>query len=152
MASRVRGGQRLKRFINQAKAAKTVKGVEIGFFETAKYPDGTPVASVAAWNEFGTERNGKEHVPERPFFRKAIKAAETELKPILRANLDPKTMAVERPLAGKLGSAFQKLIQQSITILRDPPNAPSTKQRKGSSNPLINTGTMRRSVTWRILD
>ena len=69
MPKNVTGGRKLAAFLRQAKAAQasSVKGIDVGFFSTAKYPDGTPVAAVAAWNEFGTERNGQQHVPERPF-------------------------------------------------------------------------------------
>ena len=43
--------------------------VAVGFMEGATYPDGTPVAAVAFWNEFG-----KEGQPPRPFFRQMIAA------------------------------------------------------------------------------
>ena len=38
-------------------------------------------------------------------------------------------------------------VQQYMTDLRTPPNAHSTIAKKGSSNPLIDTGAMRQSVT-----
>lgn len=41
-------------------------------------------------------------------------------------------------------------VQQYMTDLRDPPNAPSTIKKKGSSNPLINNGHLRQSVTYKI--
>ena len=125
--------------------------MQVGFFATAKYDDGTPVAAVAAWNEFGTKR-----IPERPFFRQAIQGADRDLVPIIKYNLDPKTLAIDRPLAGKLGTAMKGRIQKSITVLRTPANAPSTTaprpRGKGSSNPLIDTGFMRKSVTYKIVD
>ena len=59
-----RGGKKLQRLLREA-GKGGVSGVKGGFFSTAKYDDkrGTPVAAVAAWNEFGTET-----IPERPFF------------------------------------------------------------------------------------
>jgi len=42
--------------------------VRVGFLEDKKYPDGTPVAQVAFWNEFGHEGSLKP-TPPRPFFR-----------------------------------------------------------------------------------
>jgi len=42
--------------------------VRVGFLEDKKYPDGTPVAQVAFWNEFGHGGSLKE-TPPRPFFR-----------------------------------------------------------------------------------
>lgn len=42
------------------------KQIQVGFFETAKYPDGTPIAYVAAIQEFGYGP-----IPPRPFMRPA---------------------------------------------------------------------------------
>jgi hypothetical protein len=51
---------------------KSLKGsVEVGFHDTANYPDGTPVATVAYFNEFG--HGGHFPAPPRPFFRTMIK-------------------------------------------------------------------------------
>lgn len=46
-----------------------VKGglLKVGYFENAKYPDGTSVAQVAFWQEFGNKR-----IPPRPTFRPMI--------------------------------------------------------------------------------
>ena len=43
--------------------------VAVGFMAGATYPDGTPVAAVAFWNEFGAS-----DTPARPFFRQMIAA------------------------------------------------------------------------------
>ena len=141
----VRGGRRLAAFLRKAKAAKHVD-VDVGFFASAKYDDGTPVAAVAAWNEYGTS-NG---IPERPFFRNALRTSKELLLDIMVDNIDPRTLTLDRVTAGKLGAALVGEIQRSITTLRQPPNAPSTQKAKGSSNPLIDTGFMRQSVTWRV--
>ena len=42
---------------------------KVGFFESAKYPDGTPIAYVAAIQEYGVE---SQSIPARPFFRPTI--------------------------------------------------------------------------------
>ena len=44
--------------------------VSVGFMEGAKYPDGTPVAAVAFWDEFG--HAGRFPSPPRPFFRTMV--------------------------------------------------------------------------------
>lgn len=44
--------------------------VQIGFLEGATYPDGTPVAAVAYWDEFG--HGGHFPAPPRSFFRTMI--------------------------------------------------------------------------------
>ena len=140
------GGRKLERFLRKA-GKGGVSGLEVGFFSTARYDDkrGTPVAAVAAWNEFGTKR-----IPERPFFRKAIAGMEDGLLNILKAGIDPEKMVVDEHLADRVGAYAAGEVQESITALEEPPNAPSTVARKGSTNPLIDTGYMRQSVTWEI--
>ena len=69
--SRTKGGKKLDEFLRRAKTADGVDTVEIGFFSDAKYPDGTPVTNVAAYNEFGTNgKDGAGAIPERPFSAK----------------------------------------------------------------------------------
>lgn len=163
MATYVRGGNKLKAFLRRAKTAKarSVKGVDVGYFSDARYPPvrtgknggqkqkPVPVAAVAAWNEFGT-KDGR--VPERPFIRQAIKGADKDLIEVLKENIDPLDMVLTRQTAGKMGQVMVGRIQRSITTLRTPPNAPATIRKKSSSNPLIDTGTLRQSVTYKIAE
>ena len=59
------GSEALEKLADQIKKSKR----EVGFFESATYPDGTPVAYVAAIQEFGNPAGNN---PSRPFFRNAI--------------------------------------------------------------------------------
>ena len=159
MATRVRGGQKLDKFLRDARAAQSrSKKVDVGFFSSARYPPvrqgknggqkQTPhfVATVAAFNEFGTSAG----TPERPFFRNAIADAKKPILEILKAGIDPKDMTMDARLAGIVGEKMKSEIQKSIINLRDPPNAPRTIKRKGSSNPLIDTGFMNMSVSYNV--
>ena len=139
-----RGGKKLARLLREA-GKGGVKGVKVGFFSTARYEDGTPVAAVAAWNEFGTET-----IPERPFFRNALAESERGVSNILAKGIDTKKMVVDERLAGRVGAYVQGKIRDSITALKEPPNAPETVRRKGSSNPLLDTDTLRNSVDWEV--
>ena len=139
-----RGGKKLQRLLREA-GKGGVSGVKVGFFSTARYEDGTPVAAVAAWNEFGTET-----IPERPFFRNALAESERSVGRILQGGLDTKKMVVDEQLAGRVGAHVQGKIRDSITALKEPPNAPSTVRAKGSSDPLMDTGTLRNSVDWEV--
>ena len=103
------------------------------------------MAAVAAWNEFGTET-----IPERPFFRRAIAEMEGGISNIVKAGIDTKKMVVDDRLADRVGAYAQGQLQESLTALKEPPNAPSTIKEKGSSSPLIDTGHMRESVTWEV--
>ena len=139
-----RGGKKLQELLKKAGKAG-VKKVEVGFFSTARYQDGTRVAEVAAYNEFGTRS-----IPERPFFRRAIAEMEDGLGKVIQAGIDTEKMTVDSNLADKVGAYAAGEVQNSITELRDPPNAPETARRKGSSNPLVDSGFMRGSVSWRV--
>ena len=157
-----------------------VDAVNVGFFDTARYQDGTPVAAVAFWNEYGTPaytitpRNAggvlvftgadgekvvaqsvnHPGIPSRPFFRNALDDIETSdprYDQILEAITDPETMTVDRQGAESLGLYVQGKVQQSIVNLKEPENKPSTKAAKGGkSNPLVNANVMRQSVTFEV--
>lgn len=134
-----------RQHIKLPKSITGPKQVKVGF--PAGKVDG-PVVNRAIWNHYGTSRG----IPSRPFLLNAIRknrskyleAMKTAGAKILRgeATLD-QTMR-------KLGILAQGDIQQEITDLRDPPNAPATIRAKGSSNPLIDTGEMRSKVTWEV--
>lgn len=59
----------LKDLQTKVKALNKVK-VETGWFETSRYPNGTPVAYVAAIQEHGYQGGGV-NIPPRPFMRPA---------------------------------------------------------------------------------
>lgn len=60
------GKQKLESILTGLQGNKVGK---VGWFETAKYPDGTPVAYVASIQEFGSPQNG---IHPRPFMRPTI--------------------------------------------------------------------------------
>lgn len=127
--------------------------VEVGF------PAGETDSDVlerAVFNNFGTSR-----IPERPFMQGAMRANRTSYrsamvagaKEIVRAAAAGKDPAkVMRQVLRKLGIKAQGDIQEEITSLQSPPNAPSTIAQKGSSNPLIDSGELRASVTFKVKD
>lgn len=149
----VRGGARFRQLINQQKTASEAKGVAVGFFSSARYPDGTLVASVAAWNEYGTNASSRRpfDIPARPFMRPTIAEEMQNVRALLRARANPRTMTVTRADASAIGAYLAGKIQTKITTLREPPNAPSTVELKGSSNPLIDSGFMRTAVSFEVL-
>ena len=146
----VRGGHILRAKLRAALAAQGIKSLRVGFFESARYPDGTPVAAVMAWQEFGTRRaDGSQHIPERPAFRQALKRGEDDVRQLVRESIDPETMVVSDTLALELGEMVKGHVQRQIVELKKPPNAPATIAAKGSTNPLVDTGKALRSVTHR---
>lgn len=150
MTARVQGGKRLDAAVQRALTASGKERVSVGFFSTARYPDGTPVAQVAMQNEYGISAPGGPPIPARPFFSQALRRAETDVSQYVANHISPELMVLTPQMADTVGQIVQSAIQQRIVDLRRPPNAPYTIAMKGSSNPLIDTGQMRLSVTWRV--
>ena len=117
--------------------------VDVGFFKgTHTYPNGKDVTEVARDNDKGTKR-----IPERPFMIPAGNKAANKTINItvhsIAGGMD------EQQALSKAAIMFKNAIQREITNLKEPPNAESTILKKGSSNPLIDTGKMRSSVQWK---
>ena len=116
--------------------------IEAGFFVGTKYKNGKDVTEVAKKNDKGIG------VPERPFMIPAgNKAANKTI------NITVQSIAGgmdEQQALSRAGIMFKNAIQREITNLKEPPNAQSTILKKGSSNPLIDTGLMRSKVEWKL--
>lgn len=124
--------------------------LRVGFLENATYDDGTQVALIAAVQEFGTFRAGKDHnvvIPPRPYFRAMIaknsKTWSAALAKLLKAN----DYDVEKSLR-LLGELIRGQLMQSIIATNSPPNAPSTIAKKGSDKPLVDSSHMLNSVDY----
>lgn len=119
--------------------------LRVGFLENAKYPDGTPVAMIAAINEYGRPPVQ----PARPYFRNMIADKQSEwpdaIADLLKANDYDAAKALD--LAG---AAIAGQLRQSIVDLLEPPLAPSTIRRKQSDKPLVDTGYMLDSVDHEV--
>jgi hypothetical protein len=137
------GGKKLEAILKKAEQPRR-KQVKVGFFSTAKYDDGTPVAANAAIQEFGLGAS----IPERPFFRQSIAIIEQELPAKLAKIIDPATMEVSAADAAKIGEYAKETIQGRIRDFKDPPNAEGTILQKGSDSPLQDTDKMLNSVDY----
>lgn len=139
------GGNKLEATLAEiaSKLQKATK-LEVGFLDKATYPDGTLVAAVAAYNEFGTE-----HIPPRPFFRNMVKANSAKWPVNLKTAL--KRYDCDTALAlGLVGQKIQEELQTSILTNIPPPNAEATAKAKGFNRTLINTGVLINSVGNRV--
>lgn len=143
---KTKGGAKLKAALKKAQKEQGIHGVEVGFFENSRYPDGSSVVVAAALNEFGTET-----IPERPALRQANVRLYRELPELLKKRIDSQTMTVDVRLANEIGNKAQDLIRESIEGLSEPPNAPSTIESKSGSNPLVDTGRMTEVIEYRII-
>jgi len=153
---------------NLRKIAKTPKSssVAAGFFEDSKYPDGTQVAQVATWNEYGATlpvyTYSKEKgnltsvvIPPRPFMEMAFvenhnkwaKYIQQESARQLKknGNIDCNSILVA------VGEMMQAAIRGSIVNGNFTPNAPSTIAKKGKDTVLRDSVRMLNSVNYQVV-
>ncbi len=119
--------------------------VRVGVLENATYPDGTPVAMVAFWNEYGTRTS-----PVRAFFRTTVSEQKKNwvlsVQNLMKIHNDPKQVM------GLIGVHMQEQIVQSINTWSDPPNSAYTIAKKGFDKPLVERGIMMRSIKSEVGD
>ena len=120
--------------------------VRVGCLSEATYPDGTPVAMIAAIQDFGAPAAG---IPPRPFFRNMIAKKSPEWPKAIRDLLKANQYDALRTLQ-QSGEAIAGQLRQSIVDTNDPPLAPATIRRKGFSKPLVDTGHMLNSVNYQV--
>lgn len=135
------------------------KQLKIGFFEHSKYPDGTPIAYVAAIQELGYPAGG---IPPRPFLRPAMAENAAGYKNLI-------LQAVNASVAGsialndgvnQIGAKAAGDVQNAIRTLTTPPLDTSTirgrarrhSKGKASTKPLVDTGQMLQAVTYAVED
>ena len=111
---------------------------------------GTPFVDIALYNEYGTFR-----IPSRPAVRKASDKnqrawgdiAEAEVGNIIDGG------GSKSKLCKRVGKQMVKDIQAIFGDTSElAPNAPSTIRRKGRNEPLVDTGTLRSKVNYRVED
>lgn len=137
------GGERLEAAIKELDR----KQVKVGYFPTARYPDGKPVAGVAVVQEFGSV---KLRIPPRPTFGPAIEGSRQMQRDAIAASVRRSvagTQTVEQGME-QLGAAVVGEIQTAISELIEPKLKPVTIRRKGNSKPLVDTGMLLQSVTY----
>lgn len=130
---------------------------KVGYFESAKYADGTPVALVATVNEFGSASQG---IPARPTMRPAIAKHSREWSSLFGqgARAVAKGTRTAFEVMDVMGQKAAGDVKVEIAELQSPPLDPDTiaarrrryadKKTTGNlSKPLVDTGIMINSVT-----
>lgn len=129
----------LKKEIEKINSDKTVL---VGIHEDAGMTeDGDlTMAQLGAVLHFGTQT-----IPPRPWLDTGVNSGIQDYLDVIQNHSDDLDNALEI-----IGQIAVGRVQQYITDLKEPANATSTIEKKGSSNPLIDTGAMRQSVTYKI--
>jgi hypothetical protein len=151
--------RKIQKEVNVLKGAFTAIGIHEG---TGNHTNGSSIALIAHTNEFGASINvtpkmrGYLHgigihlspntttitIPERSWMRSWFDKNQSEIQKQVK-NLYGKVL--DGKLKGKqalalLGAYAEGELKKSMVHLREPGNHPVTIERKGSSNPLIDTG------------
>lgn len=128
------GGKKFEAAMRQLarKIAKPAT-LRVGFLEGATYPDGTPVALVAAIQNYGAPRA---RIPARPFFSNMIENKKGEWPKAIAGVLKAEDYDVDKTLR-ITGEAISGQLRQSIIDTNAPPLSPVTLmlRKMKSQNP-----------------
>lgn len=130
------------------------KVVKVGYFPHSRYPDGKPIAGVAAVQEFGSV---KMSIPPRPTKGPAIEKGQQKIRDGIAAatrRAFKGTQTVEQGL-DQLGMVVVGDIKKEIRDLTTPELKESTlaaRRRRGntSEKPLVDSGLMLQEVTHSV--
>lgn len=138
------------------------KQLKVGWLESAQYPNGTPVAYVAAIQEFGSPAQG---IPPRPFMRPTVEQQTAAWNNV--AQQGAKAMLAGAMDAGgvmdMIGLKAAGDIAKTISKIQAPPLAPATikARQRGYADqetvgnltkPLVHTALMINSLTHIVED
>jgi hypothetical protein len=134
--------------------------VKIGWFSSAQYPDGTPVAYVAVIQENGAP---EQNIPARPF----MGPADTKNRQAWIGLMEQGAQAVLNgsqsigQVLDKVGMRVEGDIAKAIVAVQEPPLSPVTIQKRLDkrkdktvtptlTKPLVDTGLMLASISHTI--
>jgi len=149
------GGKRINALLDAVGRAHVLVGVLRGTGAHPNAEGGKTIAEIAWWNEFGTK-----WIPERSFLRTTIRAHNYYRDAIKEALLlAKKRFRYEDALQGLKVVGFMAVRDMRRKIVGGPfvANAPSTVRSKSTNEtrdnkqkPLIDTGTLRKSIQYQI--
>lgn len=147
MEVRFKGGQKAQAYLDKLEGRlNRASRLQVGFLGDQTYPDGTPVATVAAVQNNGSPAMG---IPPRPFMSNAVRDHRAEWNKAMSVALTQNDMDATAALT-VVGLQMEEDIRQSIRDTNSPPNAPSTIRRKGFDDPLVASGLMIDSVASKV--
>lgn len=137
-----------RRFFEQIEELKNLQvrvGIQAG---EAQSDEGVDILDIAVWNEVGTPT-----IPARPFMRESADGNKEIIEKMCKAQLKKITEGgTAEDVLKNIGNMQVGLIKDTITKSKTwaEPNAESTKKKKGSDVPLIDTSRMQQSVHFVI--
>lgn len=108
----------------------------------------TFLAKGAGYKILGVTQPHKINIPARPWLIPGVQKATQDIVETIGNGV--KNGLVSSQILEQVGAIAAGSVQQYMTDLKSPANAKSTIAKKGSSNPLIDTGALRASVTYKV--
>lgn len=140
---------------NILKEIKKFEGavVKAGILEGSGSVNGVSIAEYATWNENGVAgKKGKWKIPPRPFIKGWVANNQKQIASTIQrlyGEVASGNITADEALK-RLGVFAKSGIQSYIRRGDFVPNAPSTIRKKGSSQPLIDSGAMRNAVNYEV--
>lgn len=147
MAMSIKGLQATQRALKkEIDKLRTSHYALVGIHESAGQAKDSSMtmATLGAIQHFGND-----DIPARRWLDTGAETGTKEYLDVIREGVEEGLTAAQ--IMKRVGVEAEGAIRQYITDLDTPPNKPSTIKRKGSSNPLIDTGAMRQSVTSTVV-
>ena len=140
---------RLGKFVKASNRAVTV-GIDE---DAGNHPDsGMTNAQLGALLNYGNPDNklfgNPAPIPARPWLLPGVQSGQQDIIDTFADGIKN-----DRPMdqvLEQVGAFAAGAVQQYMTDLQQPPNSAYTIAQKGSSNPLIDTGALRASVTYKV--
>lgn len=151
MGVQINSNNNIPRVIQSLRDLKKYE-IEVGIFGS----DGAEYVMIAGVQEFGItirKEKGNIVIPERSFLRSTFDEKNREWFKFMKKQLEHVLSGRinARVLCERLGAKMVADVQEKLTDINSPPNAPTTIAKKGSSNPLIDTGGLRQRITYKVV-
>lgn len=121
--------------------------------DAGNHPDsGMTNAQLGALLNYGNPDNklfgNPAPIPARPWLIPGVQSGKQDIIDTVAHGVSNAIPA--KQILEQMGAFAAGAVQQYMTDLQQPPNSPYTVAQKGSSNPLISTGALRASITYKV--
>ncbi|BBU96709.1 hypothetical protein [Providencia rettgeri] len=135
------------------------KQLKVGFFEHSKYPDGTPIAYIAAIQELGYPAGG---IPPRSFFRPTMSDKKAEYGQLIfrvakaaaagNISVTDGLTQVGAKAAGDVKLAIKAVTTPALDDSTVKARVRRHSKGKSTDKPLVDTGQMLQAVSFTVED
>lgn len=136
--------------LEKAKQSAVKVGLPLEKVGSKIYGPGITIIMVGAWHEYGFGNNPVRSFLRVPFNKKADEMNRFIANQFKKVCFDGLDVDKALNLIGVKATNISKDAFQTSGWGEWAPNQPQTIQAKGSSKPLIDTGTLRNAITWQV--